>query len=104
VKNQSQLETLRAQLGETDAPSTEIPALHKQQDLGAHGARGPPQLDRYYRFRDLRDLGIVPNWVTLADWIRNRGFPPGKLVSPRIRIWSRSSVQDWLDSQSSEAA
>jgi hypothetical protein len=64
----------------------------------------PPALDRHYRFNDLQVLGLVPNWPTLLSWIRERGFPPGKLLSPRIRIWDRKSVQDWLDKQSSDAA
>jgi hypothetical protein len=95
---------LRKQLGETDAPGTDTPTLRQQQDLGAHSARGPPDLDRYYRFKDLKALGIVGNWPTLLSWIRTRGFPPGKLVSPKIRIWSRAEIQAWLDAQSSEAA
>jgi hypothetical protein len=97
-----ELEALRAQLGETDEPSTKVPALRQQQDPSA--ARGPPKLDQYYRYKDLHELNIVPNWPTLSAWIRERGFPPGKLVSPRIRIWSRAEIQGWLDAQSSEAA
>jgi hypothetical protein len=63
-----------------------------------------PQLDRYYRFADLKELGIVSNWPTLLNWVRTRGFPRGRLCSPKIRLWSRCEIQTWLDSQSSEAA
>jgi hypothetical protein len=63
-----------------------------------------PALDRYYRFKDLKELGIVSNWPTLLAWIRERGFPPGISPSPRIRLFDRRSVQDWLDRQSKEAA
>jgi hypothetical protein len=63
-----------------------------------------PALDRHYRFNDLKELGIVPNWPTLGAWIKERQFPAGKLISPRIRIWSRAEIQTWLDNQSSEAA
>jgi hypothetical protein len=95
----AQLEKLRQQLGETDVPSTKTPTLRHQQNLGASSARGPPGLDQYYRAKDLRALGIVPNWPTLSSWIRERGFPPGILLSPRIRCWSRQSIQDFLDKQ-----
>jgi hypothetical protein len=94
---------LREQLGDAE-PDTSTPRLRQQQDLGASSARGPPGLDQHYRFRDLKALGIAPNWPTLLNWIRKHGFPPGKLVSPRIRMWSRAEVQGWLDRQSSEAA
>jgi hypothetical protein len=63
-----------------------------------------PTLDRYYRFKDLKELGIVGNWPTLLAWIRERGFPPGISPSPKVRLFPRSAVQDWLDRQASRAA
>jgi hypothetical protein len=64
----------------------------------------PRVLERHYRFNDLKELGIVPNWPTLSAWIRERQFPPGRLVSPRIRLWNSQEIQEWLDRQPSQAA
>jgi hypothetical protein len=61
-------------------------------------------LETHYRYADLRARNIVPTWPALYAWIKAGRFPPGKHVSPRIRIWSHSEIQAWLDNQSSEAA
>jgi predicted DNA-binding transcriptional regulator AlpA len=51
------------------------------------------------RYRDLLALGVVNNRVTLQNWIRDRGFPPGQLTGPNSRTWGENEVQDWLDSR-----
>lgn len=53
----------------------------------------------YLRFDDLRKRGIVHNRVTLSNWIREHGFPPGMLVGPNSRIWPEDSVEAWLASR-----
>ena len=35
-------------------------------------------LARQLRYRDLKDRGLFKNRVTLALWIRDQGFPPGR--------------------------
>lgn len=101
----SSLQKVREQLGETDDPGTRTPTLRQRREGRGVSARGPPDgLDQHYRYNDLRALNIVPNWPTLSTWIRERGFPPGTLLSPRIRVWSATEIQDWLDKQSSQAA
>ena len=50
----------------------------------------------YLRFDDLRKRGIVNNRVTLTNWIRDQGFPPGMLVGPNSRIWPEDQVEAWL--------
>jgi predicted DNA-binding transcriptional regulator AlpA len=54
-------------------------------------------LQKRLRFADLVGLGIVANRVTLANWIRDRGFPPGQLTGPNSRTWDEAEVQAWLD-------
>jgi predicted DNA-binding transcriptional regulator AlpA len=56
---------------------------------------------RRLRCRDLVALGIVTNRVTLGNWIRDRGFPPGQLTGPNSRTWTEDEVQAWLDSRPS---
>ena len=51
------------------------------------------------RYWDLLALGIVRNRVTLRNWIRARGFPPGQLTGPNSRTWCETEVQRWLDSR-----
>jgi predicted DNA-binding transcriptional regulator AlpA len=49
------------------------------------------------RYRDLLAAGVVNNRVTLSNWIRDQGFPPGQLTGPNSRTWGEEEVQDWLD-------
>jgi predicted DNA-binding transcriptional regulator AlpA len=56
-------------------------------------------MQRRLRFGDLLSLGIVQNRVTLTNWIRERGFPPGQLTGPNSRTWAENDVQRWLDSR-----
>jgi predicted DNA-binding transcriptional regulator AlpA len=51
------------------------------------------------RYAELKQLGIVNNRVTLSNWIRERGFPPGQLTGPNTRTWDEDEVQRWLDSR-----
>lgn len=51
------------------------------------------------RYTDLESLGVVRNRVTLANWIRDRGFPPGQLTGPNTRTWDEGEVQAWLNSR-----
>lgn|GEM_PF-874019 len=71
---------------------------HRQQDRdGGDGDDVEPA--QVFRFRDLKALGIVQNWVTLAVWIRERDFPPGFLLGPNTRGWFASDVMAWLRSR-----
>ena len=42
-------------------------------------------MNKRVRFRELQERGIVPNRVTLANWIRDQGFPPGQRTQSRPR-------------------
>lgn len=53
----------------------------------------------YVRFEELRRRGIVPNRVTLGNWIRECGFPPGQLLGPNTRAWREDEVEIWLASR-----
>ena len=33
---------------------------------------------------------------TLKNWIRDRGFPPGRLVGPNSRMWLESEIKDFI--------
>jgi len=57
---------------------------------------------RHVRYTDLEQRGIVNNRVTLTNWIRNQGFPPGRLIGPNTRVWDEEEVQRWLDSRPTE--
>jgi predicted DNA-binding transcriptional regulator AlpA len=51
------------------------------------------------RFRDLEECGLVNNRVTLQNWIRDRGFPPGQMTGPNSRTWGEEEVEAWIDSR-----
>ncbi len=59
-------------------------------------------LSRQLRFRDLQELGVLPNRMTLHNWVKNAGFPPGRLVGPNTRLWSETEVVAWLESRPSD--
>ena len=49
-------------------------------------------LARQLRYRDLKDRGLFKNRVTLALWVRDQGFPPGRLVGPNTRLWDEAEI------------
>jgi len=53
---------------------------------------------RPLRYPDLVELGLVNNWTTLNNWIRNRGFPPGHMVG-RSRMWTEREIFGWIEAQ-----
>jgi hypothetical protein len=59
------------------------------------GARAPP-LEYHYRYKELRALGIVPDWGTLLDWIAAGKFPAGLKISHKFRIWPESQIAAFL--------
>jgi len=50
-------------------------------------------------FADLVARGIVANWATLRERIRNRGFPQGVMFGPNSRRWSEAEVEEWTRSR-----
>ena len=50
---------------------------------------------QWWRFRELRERGIVSNRTTLARWQKELGFPEGVLLGPRTRAWTEDEVRAW---------
>ena len=61
-------------------------------------------LPTYIRFKVLKARGIADSWAYLRGLIEDHGFPPGKLLSPQIRVWDESEVSAWLDTRPVEPA
>ena len=59
-------------------------------------------LARQLRYRDLKDRRLFKNRVTLALWIRDQGFPRGRLVGPNMRLWDEAEITAWLASRPTE--
>ncbi|MBV8112331.1 MAG: AlpA family phage regulatory protein [Hyphomicrobiales bacterium] len=53
----------------------------------------------FVRFKHLKERGIVPNWPTLARWVRERDFPPGRLLGPNTRVWTETEIEVWINSR-----
>ena len=58
---------------------------------------------RVLQFDDLRAERIVRTRTTLDKWIREQGFPPGRLVG-RHRVWTEAEVFAWIESRPSDRA
>jgi hypothetical protein len=48
------------------------------------------------RFRDLKDRGIVNSWPQLKRLIELHAFPKGRLLSPNVRAWTDTEIEDWV--------
>jgi predicted DNA-binding transcriptional regulator AlpA len=57
------------------------------------------ELRRFLRFRQLRQMGVVGDWITLLDYIERLGFPPGYKLSHKVRVWDEQSVLDWIEAR-----
>jgi predicted DNA-binding transcriptional regulator AlpA len=38
------------------------------------------------------------DWATIYRWIK-QGFPPGRLIGPNSRQWTRKEYRAWLESR-----
>ena len=54
---------------------------------------------RLLRFRDLKESGIVASWPQLKRLQEGQGFPPGRMLSPNVRVWSQAEIDAWLASR-----
>jgi hypothetical protein len=54
---------------------------------------------QWLRYTDLVDRGILNNRQTLKNWIKQQGFPAGRLIGPNSRAWSAVEIERWLDSR-----
>jgi Prophage CP4-57 regulatory protein (AlpA) len=53
-------------------------------------------LERWIRYADLKRAGIVGNWTQLLRLIELQNFPPGTMLSPKVRAWAVSEIEEWL--------
>ena len=54
---------------------------------------------KFVRYADLKARKIVNNRQTLANWTRDEGFPPGRLLGPNTRVWTEEEVAEWFDAR-----
>ena len=55
---------------------------------------------KLYRFNDLQEMGLVPNWPTLRRWQEREGFPSGRLIGPNFRSWTGGELNQFLATRS----
>jgi hypothetical protein len=53
----------------------------------------------YLRFGDLKERGLVRSWPQLRRMIRHYGFPPGRMLSPNVRIWTGQELETYFASR-----
>lgn len=57
----------------------------------------------FYRYRDLKRMGIVGSWPTLLRWVKAGAFPPGVWLGPNVRAWPKEDIDAWMASRPSAA-
>ena len=55
-------------------------------------------LETLLLFDDIRERKLARNWNTLNRWIKEEGFPPGRLIG-RNRVWTEAEVMAWVESR-----
>jgi predicted DNA-binding transcriptional regulator AlpA len=70
--------------------------MHTDQTPHEIHVSTPAAVPKLLRFKDLKRLGYVANWVSLHRWIKEQGFPVGKMIGPRSRAWTESEVALWF--------
>ena len=48
------------------------------------------------RFADLKARKIVDSWQQLGYLINTQGFPLGRYIGLRTRVWTEDEVAEWL--------
>jgi hypothetical protein len=52
------------------------------------------------RFSGLKKRGICSSWPQLKRLIERHNFPPGRLLSPNVRVWDQEEeIVPWLASR-----
>jgi len=55
-------------------------------------------LPTFVRRADLRKRGLVKSNQALQFWIKNQGFPTGRLIG-NCRVWTLDEVMAWFESR-----
>ncbi len=76
------------------AARTKQSVVEARASSPSEGNKALPVL--WWRFRHLKQAGIINNRETLRRWVDEQGFPPGALIGPNTRVWKRSDVEAWL--------
>jgi hypothetical protein len=74
----------------------EATSPHQRQGDRGSGDDDSAPLERWIRYADLKRAGIVGNWTQLLRLIELQNFPPGTMLSPHVRAWTVSEIEDWL--------
>jgi hypothetical protein len=53
-------------------------------------------MTRLLRFADLESAGIVKSWAQLKRLQALYDFPPGRMLSPNVRVWGEDEINRWL--------
>jgi predicted DNA-binding transcriptional regulator AlpA len=56
------------------------------------------------RFHDLKQRNIARSWAAVARLIKFSDFPPGRLLSPSVRVWSEDEIDAWFASRPTQIA
>jgi hypothetical protein len=82
-----------------DPPASRKRISHRGQDRGSGNDDDVRPLQRWIRYADLKRARIVGNWTQLLRLIELQNFPPGTMLSSKVRAWTVSEIEGWLASR-----
>jgi predicted DNA-binding transcriptional regulator AlpA len=50
----------------------------------------------FIRFPDIQERGIAKSWAQLANLIKKRGFPRGRMIGANTRVWTPEEIDSWV--------
>jgi predicted DNA-binding transcriptional regulator AlpA len=56
-------------------------------------------MTKLLRFRDLVDMGVVNNRMTLSRWIEKHAFPKPVKLGPNTAAWPADQIEAWVASR-----
>jgi hypothetical protein len=54
---------------------------------------------KWFRFRDLKNRGLVNSRPQLKRLVEERGFPAGRMLSPNVRAWTDEEIERYESSR-----
>jgi Prophage CP4-57 regulatory protein (AlpA) len=87
--------TKRRPAVQRDNQSGEAAGPHQRYGDRSSSDDDDAPLQRWIRYADLK-RAIIGNWTQLLRLIELQNFPPGTMLSPHVRAWTVSEIEEWL--------
>lgn len=78
---------------------TDLERVSREGGVARFASQGGRRMKARLRFADLKARNIAGSWAALARLIEKHGFPRGRLLSDRVRVWSEDELDAWLQNR-----